>query len=115
MKHVLKLVSTPIIATALFFSVSAISAPANADKQRPPVAQDARDFPLPQPPYPSEHMHKPGLCNGGELFCTVSTSDNPTETINKLTSAIPVSQARHYEVRISVIALPEKPEHQPAP
>ncbi|WP_336064729.1 hypothetical protein [Serratia sp. 201] len=113
MKNVLKVVSIPFIATALFFSVSALSATANADKQRSPVSQDARDFPPPPPP--GEHMSKPGLCNGGELFCTVSTSDNPTETINKLTSVIPASQAKHYEVRISVIALPEKRDHQPAP
>ena len=40
------------------------------------------------PPFPGGHPPKPGFCHGGELFCATSASDNPVETINKLTAVI---------------------------
>ncbi|CAI0704222.1 hypothetical protein AB6825_20975 [Serratia proteamaculans] len=106
MKKTIKVLALPFLAAVTLFSVSALSAP--ADKTAPP--QTEQGFHL--PPFPGGHMAKPGFCHGGELFCATSASDNPTETINKLTSVIPASAAKHYEVRVSVVALPDKP---PAP
>lgn len=106
MKKTIKVLALPFLAAMTLFSVSALSAP--ADKTAPP--QTEQGFRL--PPFPGGHMPKPGFCHGGELFCATSASDNPTETINKLTSVIPASAAKHYEVRVSVVALPDKP---PAP
>ena len=40
------------------------------------------------PSFPGGHPPKPGFCHGGELFCATSASDNPVETINKLTAVI---------------------------
>lgn len=106
MKKTIKVLALPFLAAVTLFSVSALSAP--ADKTAPP--QTEQGFRL--PPFPGGNMAKPGFCHGGELFCATSASDNPTETINKLTSVIPASAAKHYEVRVSVVALPDKP---PAP
>lgn len=102
MKNTIKVLAVPFLAAVTLFSVSALSAP--ADKTAPP--QTEQGFRL--PPFPGGHMPKPGFCHG-ELFCATSASDNPTETINKLTSVIPASAAKHYEVRVSVVALPDKP------
>ena len=103
MKNTIKVLAVPFLAAVTLFSVSALSAP--ADKTAPPQTEPG--FRL--PPFPGGHMPKPGFCHGGELFCATSASDNPTETINKLTSVIPASAAKHYEVRVSVVALPDKP------
>lgn len=111
MKNTVKVLALPFLAGVALFSVSALSAPAPADKNVPSPAEQG--FRL--PPFPGGHMHKPGFCHGGELFCATSASDNPTETINKLTSVIPASSAKHYEVRISVVALPDHPPAPPAP
>lgn len=111
MKNTVKVLALPFLAGVTLFSVSALSAPAPADKNAPlPPEQGFR-----LPPFPGGHMPKPGFCHGGELFCATSASDNPTETINKLTSVIPASSAKHYEVRISVVALPDNPPAPPAP
>ncbi|CAI1694457.1 Uncharacterised protein [Serratia quinivorans] len=111
MKNTVKVLALPFLAAVTLFSVSALSAPAPVDKNAPPPAEQG--FRL--PPFPGGHMPKPGFCHGGELFCATSASDNPTETINKLTSVIPASSAKHYEVRISVVALPDNPPAPPAP
>ncbi|CAI2400407.1 Uncharacterised protein [Serratia liquefaciens] len=110
MKNACKVLILSVLAATTLFSVSAISAPPAADKNAPPAEQGSR-----LPPFPGGHMPKPGFCHGGELFCATSASDNPTETINKLTSVIPAGNAKHYEVRISVVALPDKPLAPPAP
>ncbi|KYQ94549.1 hypothetical protein AWY96_14075 [Serratia plymuthica] len=110
MKNARKVLALPFLAAATLFSVSALSAPAPTDKNAPPAGQEFR-----LPPFPEGHMPKPGFCHGGEVFCATSASDNPTETINKLTSVIPAGSAKHYEVRISVVALPDTPPAPPAP
>ncbi|WP_199636612.1 hypothetical protein JEM67_05480 [Serratia sp. PAMC26656] len=110
MKNARKVRALPFLAAAMLFSVSALSAPAPTDKNAPPAGQDFR-----LPPFPEGHMPKPGFCHGGEVFCATSASDNPTETINKLTSVIPAGSAKHYEVRISVVALPDASPAPPAP
>ena len=110
MKNAIKVLTLPVLAAVALFSVSALSAPAPAEKNVPPAEQQFR-----LPPFPGGHMPKPGFCHGGELFCATSASDNPTETINKLTSVIPAGNAKHYEVRISVVALPDTPPASPAP
>ncbi|MGQ8816091.1 hypothetical protein [Serratia sp. NA_13] len=109
MKNTVKVLALPFLAGLTLFSVSALSAP--ADKNAPPPTEQG--FRL--PPFPGGPMPKPGFCHRGELFCATSASDNPTETINKLTSVIPASSAKHYEVRISVVALPDNPPVPPAP
>ncbi|CAI0884938.1 hypothetical protein [Serratia proteamaculans] len=105
MKNTIKVLTLPFLAAVTLFSVSALSAPVPTDKNAPPPTEQG--FRL--PPFPGGHMPKPGFCHGGELFCATSASDNPTETINKLTSVIPASAAKHYEVRVSVVALPDNP------
>ncbi|KFB87575.1 hypothetical protein CR62_11405 [Serratia grimesii] len=111
MKNVIKVLALPFLAAVTLFSVSAFSAPPSTDKSAPPQAEQG--FRL--PPFPGGHLPKPGFCHGGELFCATSASDNPTETINKLTAVIPTSSAKHYEVRVSVVALPDTPPAPPAP
>ncbi|CAI0945884.1 hypothetical protein [Serratia entomophila] len=106
MKQMMKVLALPCIGAAMLFSAGVMSAPAPLAKEAPPADQG------PHMPFPGGHMPKPGFCHGGELFCATSASDNPVETINKLTSVIPAGTARHYEVRISVVALPDAP---PAP
>ena len=111
MKNTIKVLTLPFLAAVTLFRVSALSAPVPTDKNAPsPTEQGFR-----LPPFPGGHMPKPGFCHGGELFCATSASDNPTETINKLTSVIPAGNAKHYEVRISVVALPDTPPASPAP
>lgn len=111
MKNAINVLTLPFLAAVTLFSVSALSAPAPAEKNAPPLAEQG--FRL--PPFPGGHMPKPGFCHGGELFCATSASDNPTETINKLTAVIPASSAKHYEVRVSVVALPDTPPEPLAP
>ncbi len=76
------------------------------------VAGPQAGEPMRMPPFPGGHPPKPGFCHGGELFCATSASDNPVETINKLTAVIPAGSAKHYEVRVAVVAVPDAP---PAP
>lgn len=116
MKQAIKILALPCMGMALLFSASAMSAPeAPAAKALPPVADEPMrmpPFPGGHPPFPGGHPPKPGFCHGGELFCATSASDNPVETINKLTAVIPAGSAKHYEVRVAVVAVPDAP---PAP
>ncbi|OKB68056.1 hypothetical protein BHU62_03445 [Serratia marcescens] len=102
MKQAIKILALPCMGAALLFSAGAMSAP----------EAPAADEPMRMPPFPGGHPPKPGFCHGGELFCATSASDNPVETINKLTAVIPVGSAKHYEVRVAVVAVPDAP---PAP
>lgn len=43
------------------------------------------------------------------LFDARVATDTPAETIGKLTTLIPVSTAKHYEVRVEVVPLPDSP------
>ncbi|QII37263.1 hypothetical protein G3M83_05920 [Rouxiella badensis] len=64
---------------------------------------------MPPPP-----MH--GFCHGGELFCASVDSDNPTDTLQKLNGVIPAATAgKHYEVRVSVVEVPDFPRHEHGP
>jgi hypothetical protein len=66
-------------------------------------------------------MHfEPASCHGGELFCASVLSDNPGDTIQKLNSILPsAAKGVHYQVRVSVVAVPDQPtgqtpgDHQP--
>lgn len=110
MKIRLKALALPALAAAVLFSSGAISAPAVKEAPAPQMAEKGH------PPFPGPHpMPMPGFCRGGELFCASSLSDNPTETINKLTSVIPAGTAKRYEVRVSVVELPDHPPAPPAP
>ncbi|CAI0867860.1 hypothetical protein V2T44_09425 [Serratia ficaria] len=108
MKHAIKVLTLPFLGAAMLFSAGAMSAPASEAHNAPPSAGQGPHL----PPFPGGHPPKPGFCHGGELFCATSASDNPVETINKLTSVIPAGNAKHYEVRVSVVAVPDAP---PAP
>jgi hypothetical protein len=109
MKQAIKILALPCMGAALLFSASAMSAPAAPAANALPPLMDA---PMRMPPFPGGHPPKPGFCHGGELFCATSASDNPVETINKLTAVIPAGSAKHYEVRVAVVAVPDAP---PAP
>ena len=108
MKQAIKILALPCMGMALLFSANAMSAPRRLRPALPPAA----DEPMRMPPFPGGHPPKPGFCHGGELFCATSASDNPVETINKLTAVIPAGSAKHYEVRVAVVAVPDAP---PAP
>ncbi|UJD82579.1 hypothetical protein FS595_04660 [Serratia rubidaea] len=108
MKIRLKALALPALAAAVLFSSGAISAPPAKEAPAPQIAGKGH------PPFPGPHP-MPGFCHGGELFCASSLSDNPTETINKLTSVIPAGKAKRYEVRVSVVELPDHPPAPPAP
>lgn len=41
------------------------------------------------------------------IFSATVATDNPVETINKLTPLIPASKAKHYEVRVEVVPVPD--------
>jgi hypothetical protein len=40
---------------------------------------------------------------------TVATTDNPLEASNKLMALIPASKAKHYQVRVEVVPVPDLP------
>jgi hypothetical protein len=42
---------------------------------------------------------------------TVATTDNLLKTSNKLTPLIPASKAKHYQVRVEVVSVPDLPAH----
>nr|WP_287858261.1 hypothetical protein [Klebsiella sp.] len=99
-----------IIALFAIVSITAASAFA-ADKAEAPVptANNAGHppfeltqghGPMPFPPLPPQ---KP------VLFSATVATDNPVETINKLTPLIPASKAKHYEVRVEVVPMPDMP------
>ncbi|MCE9897439.1 hypothetical protein [Raoultella terrigena] len=96
-----------IIALLATVSIAAVSAFA-ADKSETPPARDNAG----QPPFEMNqergHMPMPPLPpRKPTLFSATVASDNPTDTINKLTALIPASKARHYEVHVEVVAVPD--------
>lgn len=98
-----------IIALLATVSIAAASAFA-ADKSETPPARDNAG----QPPFEMNHefgpipMPMPLLPpRKPTLFSATVASDNPTDTINKLTALIPASKARHYEVHVEVVAVPD--------
>lgn len=101
----------PLCGLGVLFSVASTAAE-NVHPQ-PPVEQ-----PHGMPPFHGEGMLPPppmmmGFCHPGQLFCASVASENPTETIQKLTSVLPATTAgKHYEVRLAVV---EVPDHMPMP
>ncbi|PBI78393.1 hypothetical protein A9993_01100 [Rahnella victoriana] len=101
----------PLCGLGVLFSVASTAAE-NVHLQ-PPVEQ-----PHGMPPFHGEGMLPPppmmmGFCHPGQLFCASVASENPTETIQKLTSVLPATTAgKHYEVRLAVV---EVPDHMPMP
>ena len=104
-----------IIALLATVSVVAVSAFA-ADKTESPAPADhysgqpmadlsqgrgAMPAPAPVPPFPPR---KP------VIFSATVATDNPAETIGKLTPLIPTDKAKHYEVHVEVVPVPDMPE-----
>ncbi|WP_255557187.1 hypothetical protein [Sodalis sp. dw_96] len=71
---------------------------------------------FPHPGGPMMMPHGTGFCHGGEVFCASMQSDNPGETLQKLNSILPAATAgSHYEVRISVVKVPDHHDEEKAP
>lgn len=102
MKMLSRILFLPLCGFGVLFSVASTAAE-NAHPQ----------FPMGPPPFHDEGMLPPpafmnGFCHSGQLFCASVASDNPAETIQKLTSVLPVTTAdKHYEVRLAVVEVPD--------
>ncbi|MFU2318218.1 hypothetical protein [Rahnella sp. PCH160] len=111
MKILSRALLMPLCGLGLFVSVAGMAA--DSTHPQPPM-ENSRGM----PPFDHEGMLPPlpmmmGLCHPGALFCASVASDNPTETIQKLTSVLPATTAgKHYEVRLAVV---EVPDHMPMP
>jgi len=93
--------------TLSVISASALAVAAKADAPTPQINQLAPGAgPAEMPPHFPHPPMKP------VLFDARVATDTPVETINKLTTLIPASMAKHYEVRVEVVPLPDNP---PAP
>lgn len=86
------------------------------------VSSQASENTHPQPPvnmFHGEGLPPPmmmGFCHPGQLFCASVASDNPTATIQKLTSVLPATTAgKHYEVRLVVVEVPDDMPVPPQP
>ena len=104
-KTLIALLAITSIAAASAFAAekagnSAPSAAPGAD--HPAFDMPQRHGPMPFPPMPPRRP---------VLFSATVASDNPVETINKLTPLIPTDKAKHYEVRVEVVAVPDMPEN----
>ncbi|MGN2425024.1 MULTISPECIES: hypothetical protein [Klebsiella] len=101
---IIALLATVSIATASAFAADKNDVPAPPDN--PPgqpmmeMPQGRGPMPMPLPPLPPR---KP------LLFSATVATDNPAETINKLTALIPTGSAKHYEVRVEVVPVPDMP------
>ncbi len=100
---------------ALLATVSIVAASAfAADKNDDPVpagnqaGQPMMDMPPGRGPMP---MHLPPPFPPGKpvLFSATVATDTPAETITKLAALIPTSSAKHYEVRVEVVPVPDLP------
>ncbi|HCM57763.1 MAG TPA: hypothetical protein DIS97_18040 [Citrobacter freundii] len=100
-RTIIALLATVSIAAASAFAADKSETPPARDNAgQPPfeMNQERGPMPMPMPPLPPR---KP------TLFSATVASDNPTDTINKLTALIPASKARHYEVHVEVVAVPD--------
>lgn len=106
MKMLSRTLLMPLCGLGLFFSVAGMA----ADSTHPQPLMEHTHGML---PFDHEGMLPPppvmmGLCHPGALFCANVASDNPTETIQKLTSVLPATTAgKHYEVRLAVVEVPD--------
>lgn len=95
-RTIIALLATVSIAAASAFAADKSETPPARDNAgQPPFEMNQQRGPMPLPP------RKP------LLFSATVASDNPTDTINKLTALIPASKARHYEVHVEVVAVPD--------
>ncbi|VFS74934.1 hypothetical protein [Raoultella terrigena] len=100
-RTIIALLATVSIAAASAFAADKSETPPARDNAGQPPFEMNHEFgpmPMPMPPLPPR---KP------TLFSATVASDNPTDTINKLTALIPASKARHYEVHVEVVAVPD--------
>ncbi|WP_241723465.1 hypothetical protein [Raoultella sp. HC6] len=98
------LATVSIAAASAFAADKSETPPARDNAGQPPFEMNQQRGPMPMPPMPPR---KPAL------FSATVASDNPTDTINKLTALIPASKARHYEVHVEVVAVPDMAEAGP--
>lgn len=100
MKILSRALFLPLCSLGVLFSVASTA------------AENAHPQPLQGlPPFHGEGMPPPlmmGFCHPGQLFCASVASDNPTQTIQNLTSVLPATTAgKHYEVRLAVVEVPD--------
>ncbi|WP_404680188.1 hypothetical protein [Raoultella terrigena] len=101
-RTIIALLATVSIAAASAFAADKSETPPARDNAgQPPFEMNHEFGPMPMQPLPPLPPRKP------TLFSATVASDNPTDTINKLTALIPVSKARHYEVHVEVVAVPD--------
>ena len=109
MKTLSRALFLPLCALGVIFSVSS-QASENTHLQPPVNMFHGEGLPLPPPPMMM------GFCHPGQLFCASVASDNPTATIQKLTSVLPATTAgKHYEVRLVVVEVPDDMPVPPQP
>lgn len=101
---IIALLATASIVAASAFAADKNDGPApagnNAGQPVMDMPQGRGPMPMPLPPFPPR---KP------VLFSATVATDNPVETINKLTALIPTGSAKHYEVRVEVVSAPDMP------
>jgi len=92
-------------------SVSALAAPAEKTHDAPPSLVEGKgvegrgiDGAEPHGGFPGK-MPPPLI----PLYQASMQTDNPSEGLNKLLSALPQKSGGHYEVRVSVVELPPAP------
>lgn len=78
-----------------------------------------RRTPQPAPVFPLETVGQPvavsppslgsagGFCDGHEIICATTTTDQPVDLLQKLAAAMPQGTAKSYQVRLSVIPADE--------
>ena len=94
---IIALLATASIVAASAFAADKNDGPApagnNAGQPVMEMPQGRGPMPMPLPPF----------------FSATVATDNPAETINKLTALIPTGSAKHYEVRVEVVPAPDMP------
>ncbi|MFK3704088.1 hypothetical protein EDF73_10945 [Raoultella sp. BIGb0138] len=99
---IIALLATVSVVAASAFAADKTDSPAPGDNPggHPPMAMAQGRGPMPMHPFP------PGK---PVLFSATVASDNPAETINKLTALIPTGTAKHYAVHVEVVPVPDMP------
>ncbi|XXD09338.1 hypothetical protein ACMYSN_00490 [Klebsiella sp. R445] len=104
-RTIIALLATVSVVAASAFAADKTESPAPADhyagQPMMDMPQGRGAMPMPLPPFPPR---KP------VIFSATVATDNPAETINKLTPLIPTDKAKHYEVRVEVVPVPDMPE-----
>lgn len=109
-RTIIALLAVVSVAAASAFAADKTDSPAPVVNNggHPPAAmfpaQGQGPMPIPMPPLPP---HKP------VLFSATVATDTPAETIQKLTTLIPASASKHYEVRVEVVPVPDAPGKTP--